>query len=92
MIKNTILSILIFLVMITIPQIVDAGVELEPKYQIPQVDWVDPNAMPINNEKYYQSEDGLTCLNEIYQINQNGLNLPARKCQMPDGSWYTFLF
>jgi len=90
--KNAILSIIFFIIVLSIPYVVDAGVELEPKYNMPQVDWIDPNSQPIKTQEYYDSEDGLKCLNQIFQINQNGLNLPARKCQMPDGSWYTFLF
>jgi hypothetical protein len=60
-----------------IPYIVDAGVIVKG-----------------NNHfgEYFVSKDGLICHNSIWQVVQNGITKPARKCQLPDGSWNTFLY
>lgn len=88
MIKNTIFTVLLFILIITVPYIADAGVELEPKYQENQLDWVDPNFEPYQFNQFYTSESGLKCENQIYQIYHLGAFVPARRCQLPDGAWF----
>lgn len=89
MIKNVILSIIFFVIMLSIPYIVDAGVIVEPRYQSNQLDWIDPNSKSNSFQEFYVSEHGLVCENQIYQIYHLGTYVPARKCQLPDGAWIT---
>jgi len=83
MIRNTILSILFFLIILSIPYVLDAGIMLEPKYQS------EPSWVKENQEigEFYVAQDGLYCANQIYQVNLNGLYIPSRRCRMPDQSW-----
>jgi len=92
MIKETILSIIFFLILLLIPYIVMAGVVLEPKYSDPQVDWIDPNTLPQNVTDTYTSSNGLTCKNAVFQVYVGDIRMPARKCQLPDGAWATMPF
>jgi|TARA_B100000424_G_scaffold195300_1_gene152739 hypothetical protein len=91
MIKNVTLSVIFFIIVLMIPYIVDAGVIVKEKQQQPKDKWIDPNQ---NNHfgEYFVSKDGLICHNSIWQVVQNGITKPARKCQLPDGSWNTFLY
>jgi len=66
-----------------------AGVVIEPAYNENQLDWVDPNTAPSTMTETYISQHGLTCKNQIFQIYHMGTYLPARKCQLPDGAWFT---
>ena len=91
MIRSVILSLVFFCIMLTIPYALDAGVIVKEAYKQPQDRWVDPNQ---NNHfgEYFVSKHGLICHNSIWEITQNGITQPARKCQLPDGSWQTFLY
>ena len=77
--------------MLMIPQFLEAGVSIEPRYQEPQGNWV---AQQNNQEigEFYVSQDGLYCANQVYQIYQNGMYIPGRRCRMPDQSWHLLPF
>ena len=67
-----------------------ADIIIEPVHDDPQDSWIDPNEeTPF--QITFTNKDGLTCKNTIYQIDVNSLSKPARKCQLPDGSWASFL-
>ena len=91
MIRNIVLTVIFFITVLTIPYIVDAGVIVKEEYKQPQDKWLDPNQ---NNHfgEYFVSKHGLICHNSVWEIAQNGITQPARKCQLPDGSWQTFLY
>lgn len=89
--KNAILSIIFFLIVLSIPYVVDAGIIIEPRYSENQLDWVDPNKEPTEFSDTYISEQGLVCENRVFQVYQKGMYLPARKCQLPDGAWFAEL-
>jgi hypothetical protein len=89
--KNAILSIIFFLIVLSIPYVVDAGIIIEPRYSENQLDWVDPNNETAEFDNHYQSELGLTCENKVFQVYHKGMYLPARKCQLPDGAWFAEL-
>jgi len=91
MIRNIIISIVLFVIVLTIPYIANAGVVLDPKNETPSGAWVDPNATEGHGD-FFVSKDGLLCANRIWQVNVNGLMSPSRKCRLPDGAWQTFLF
>ena len=86
--KNIVLTVVFFIIVLSIPYIVDAGIVIEPRYQQNQLDWIDPNSQQDIFQEYYISEQGLKCQNQIFQIYHLGTHLPARKCQLPDGAWY----
>ena len=90
MIKNIALFLLMFMAVLSVPYVLDAGVVVKEVYNYPKDEWLDPNK---NNHfgEYFVSKHGLICHNSIWQVTQNGLTQPARKCQLPDGSWQTFL-
>lgn len=92
MIKSTILSIIFFIILLSIPYMLEAGVVLEPKYTDPQIDWIDPNINPQNITDTYTSSNGLTCKNAVFQVYVGDIQMPARKCQLPDGAWATMPF
>ena len=89
--KNTILTIIFFIILLSVPYVVDAGVVIEPRYSENQLHWVDPNEEPSEFSNHYNSELGLKCQNKVFQVYQNGMYLPARKCQLPDGAWFAEL-
>jgi hypothetical protein len=91
MIRSLVLSVVFFFIILYIPYCAKAGVIIEPRYTENQLDWVDPNKEPSNFDGYYISEHGLTCQNQVFQVYQNGMYLPARKCQLPDGAWFAEL-
>ena len=91
MIKNVVLSVIFFIIVLMIPYIVDAGVVLDPKNKTPTGSWVDPNNQQIESD-YFVSKDGLLCANRIWQVPVNGVMTPARKCRLPDGAWATFFY
>ena len=91
MIRNVIISIVLFVIVLTIPYIANAGVVLDPKNETPSGAWVDPNTTEGHGD-FFVSKDGLLCANRIWQVNVNGLMTPSRKCRLPDGAWQTFLF
>jgi len=67
-----------------------ADILIEPVHDDPQDGWVDPNIQfPI--EDVFVNKDGLVCENKMYSITVKSLKQPARKCQMPDGTWFTIL-
>ena len=67
-----------------------ADVLIEPVHNDPQDKWVDPNEeFPI--EDYFTNKNGLKCENQIYTISIKSFKQPARKCQLPDGTWMTIL-
>lgn len=67
-----------------------ADIIIEPVHDDPQDSWIDPNEETPFKVTFI-NKDGLICKNTIYQIDVNSLSKPARKCQLPDGSWATFL-
>ena len=90
MIKATVLSIVFFIIMLTIPYVANAGdIIMEPAYDKPQDVWIDPNNNDYVSDTFI-SKHGLVCKNAVWQINQNTMSQPARKCRLPDGSWQTF--
>ena len=91
MIKNTILTIIFFIIVLCIPYILNSGIIVKEVYEAPKDKWLDPNH---NNHfgEYFISKHGLICHNSIWQVTHNGMTQPARKCQLPDGSWQTFLY
>jgi hypothetical protein len=91
MIKNVILSLIFFAVVLSVPYVVEGGVVLDPKNQTPSDNWVDPNENTVTGD-FFVSKDGLLCANRVWQVNVNGLIVPSRKCRLPDGAWQTFLF
>jgi hypothetical protein len=92
MIRSVILSLVFFCIMLTIPYALDAGVVLDPKHEeVKNTDWIDPNTESQIGD-YFISKDGLLCANRIWQVYVNGVSNPARKCQLPDGSWQTFFY
>jgi len=91
MIKNIIISIVLFIFVLTVPYIVNAGVVLDAKNQTPSGAWVDPNTTVAHGD-FFVSKDGLLCANRVWQVNINGLMTPSRKCRLPNGAWQTFLF
>ena len=91
MIKNVILSVIFFIIVLSIPYCVNAGVVLDAKNKTPSGAWVNPNTTDSVGE-YFVSKDGLLCANRVWQVNINGLMTPSRKCRLPDGAWQTFLF
>lgn len=91
MIKNIVLSIVFFIIMLSIPYIVNAGVVLDAKNQTPSGSWVDPNTTQGHGD-FFVSKDGLLCANRVWQVNVDGLMTPSRKCRLLDGAWQTFLF
>ena len=67
-----------------------ADVLIEPVHNDPQDKWVDPNEeFPIKD--YFTNKNGLKCENKIYTIPIKSFKQPARKCQMPDGTWMTII-
>jgi hypothetical protein len=91
MIKNVVLSVIFFITVLSIPYVVDAGVIVKEVKQEPKDKWIDPNQNKHFGE-FFISKNGLICHNSIWQVVQNGMTQPARKCQLPDGAWQTFLF
>ena len=89
MIKATVLSIVFFIIMLTIPYVADADIIIEPAYDKPQDVWIDPNNNDYVSDTFI-SKHGLVCKNAVWQVNQNTMSQPARKCRLPDGSWQTF--
>ena len=91
MIKNVVASVALFILVLCVPYVLDAGVVVKEVYKQPQDKWIDPNQ---NNHfgEYFMSSNGLICHNSIWEVVQNGVTKPARKCQLPDGSWNTFLY
>jgi len=85
-------ALLFFIALVAIATDTRAGVELVPKYNDPQVDWIDPNTKPRDIGDTYLSPNGLTCKNAVYQIYVGDVLMPARKCQLPDGAWQTFTY
>ena len=67
-----------------------ADIVIEPVHDDPQDGWIDPNEEAPYSDTFV-NKNGLTCRNTIYQINVNSLTKPARKCQLPDGSWASFI-
>lgn len=90
--RNIVLTVVFFILVLSIPYIVDAGVIVKEVYQEPQQDWVDPNQSVNDFGDTYVAQNGLICDNQIYQSLQQGLYIPARKCQLPDGSWAYFAY
>ena len=67
-----------------------ADIIIEPVHDDPQDGWIDPNEeTPF--KMTFINKDGLVCKNTIYKVYVNSLSKPARKCQLPDGSWGTFI-
>ena len=91
MIKNVVASVALFILVLFVPYVLDAGVVVKEVYKQSQDKWIDPNQ---NNHfgEYFMSSNGLICHNSIWEVMQNGVTKPARKCQLPDGSWNTFLY
>ena len=85
-------ALLLFIAVVTISTDTKAGVEIIPKYNEPQVDWIDPNTKAKNIGDTYESSNGLQCKNAVYQVYVGDLLVPARKCQLPDGAWQTCLY
>lgn len=92
MMRNLTLTVVFFIMVLSIPYIVDAGVLVEKTYQENQQIWIDPNNNVNAFQKYYTAQNGLTCKNQVLQVIHKGLYIPARKCQLPDGSWHYFSF
>jgi len=82
-------ALLLVIALITVVTDTRAGVVVEPAYDENQLDWVDPNGSTKDFTQFYTSQHGLTCENQIYQIYHLGAYVPARKCQLPDGAWFT---
>lgn len=89
--RNFVLTVIFFIIVLSIPYIVDAGIVVKESYAPPPDKWIDPNQENHFGE-YFISKQGLICHNSIWEITQNGMTQPARKCQLPDGSWQTFLY
>ena len=68
MIKNIIISIVLFIFVLTVPYMVNAGVVLDAKNQAPSGAWVDPNAT-VGHGDFFVSKDGLLCANRVWQVN-----------------------
>ena len=84
------LMILVLFLTVNANRSVLADVLIEAVHDDPQDKWVDPNQkFPITD--YFINKNGLTCENKIYFISVKSFNQPARKCQMPDGTWMTIL-
>ena len=84
------LMLLVLFLTINANRNVLADIIIEPVHDDPQDSWIDPNEeTPF--KVTFTNKDGLICKNTIYQIDVNSLSKPARKCQLPDGSWATFL-
>ena len=71
-------ALLFVIALITVVTDTRAGVVVEPA-----------NESTKDFKKFYTSQHGLTCENQIYQIYHLGAYVPARKCQLPDGAWFT---
>ena len=84
--------LLLFIALLAITTDTNAGVKLVPKYNEPQVDWIDPNTKAKNIGDTYKSSNGLVCKNAVYQVYVGDVLMPARKCQLPDGARQTFTF
>ena len=61
-------ALLFVIALITVVTDTRAGVVVEPAYDENQLDWVDPNESTKDFKKFYTSQHGLTCENQIYQI------------------------
>ena len=84
------LMLLVLFLTINANRSVLADVLIEPVHDDPQDSWVDPNEeFPIQD--YFTNKNGLKCENQLYTISVKSLKQPARKCQMPDGTWMTIL-
>jgi|TARA_A100001391_G_scaffold185656_1_gene154351 hypothetical protein len=92
MIKNIIFAVIMFIVILSVPYIMNAGVVLDAKNKtITSESWTNPNYHEATGD-YFVSKDGLLCANRIWQVPVNGLLVPARKCKLPNGSWATFYY
>lgn len=90
MIKNIFLCVALFVTVLCVPYVLEAGVVLDAKNKTPvSKSWTDPNYQTATGD-YFISKDGLLCANQIWQVSVNGLMMPTRKCKLPDGSWATF--
>ena len=84
------MMILVLFLTVNANRNVFADIIIEPVHDDPQDGWIDPNH-EVPYSITFVNKNGLTCKNTIYQISVNSLTKPARKCQMPDGSWATFI-
>ncbi len=67
-----------------------ADVLIEQVHDDPQDPWLDPNTeFPLQDA--FVNKDGLVCENRLYSVSVKSLEQPARKCQTPDGTWFTIL-
>ena len=92
MIKNIIFAVIMFIVILSVPYVMNAGVVLDAKNKtITSESWTDPNYQESTGD-YFVSKDGLLCANRIWQVSVNGLLVPARKCKLSNGAWATFYY
>lgn len=84
------MMILVLFLTINANRNVLADIIIEPVHDDPQDAWIDPNTQfPIQDT--FTNKDGLVCENKMYSISVKSFKQPARKCQMPDGTWFTIL-